>query len=538
MRERPSFSLIVPVFNEKDRFSERAAELAEFIRGFPVGSELLVVDDGSSDGTAEVVEGFLAGELELRAKLLRRPHQGKGAAVRAGLLAATGEYAGYCDVDLSTPLGQVEVILAAACRAPVLAIGSRGVAAARLRKRQSRLRERLGRGYNRLVQLTLAPGVADTQCGAKVAATAVWGRILAWSREPHLAWDVEVIAIARRLGIGVQEIGVEWANDERSRIRLGRDGAAMVAAIPRILRTVRRVQPDSATAITTASATATPAAGPGSGVGAVGSEGVSDDRRVAGGGGVFDRRQAATLTESDSRHWWFRSKAAFVSAAIGRYVPEAHRNGYLADVGAGAGGVTVLLGWPPRRLLAIDGSESLVRSAGERHAVLAAVGLGERLPLREGSVQIVTLLDVIEHLPQQDQTLREAWRVLRPGGWLVVTVPAHDWLWSGADELLGHVRRYTRPLLRAHLVQAGFRPLFVSHVFSWLVVPVWLQRRLASGGERQLGLDRTSWLLERLALVLTRLELGVVGRLPLPLGTSILCVAVKDGRPPPTAANR
>jgi dolichyl-phosphate beta-glucosyltransferase len=498
VREWPTFALVIPVYNEEDRFAERAGELADFIRGFPIGSELLVVDDGSTDHTAEVVEAFLAGEPDLRAKLLCRPHEGKGSAVRAGLEAATAEYAGFCDVDLSTPPDQLELLLEAAGAGPVLAIGSRQSAASRLLQRQSRVREWLGKSYNRLVQLTLTPGIADTQCGAKVAATALWARILPWSRENHLAWDVEIVAIARRLGIEVQEIAVQWTNDERSRVRLGRDGAAMVAAIPRIRRTVGAVRPDQA---------------------------------MSWQEGVFDDRQAAELTESDTRHWWFRSKSAFVAAAIRHHVPEGHRDGYLVDVGAGAGGVTALLGWSPRRLVAIDGSEVLVHSAAQRHALLAAVGLGDRLPLRKGSVSIVTLLDVIEHLPQQDRTLREVLRILRPDGHLVVTVPAHRWLWSDADELLGHVRRYTRSQLRAHLAEVGFRPVYLSHVFGWLVLPVWLRRRLTTTREAQLGLDLQSPLLDGLALVLTRLESAVSRVLPLPFGTSIVCVAVKDGGP-------
>jgi dolichyl-phosphate beta-glucosyltransferase len=500
VQNRPSFSLIVPVYNEEERFAERAQELAEFIRGFPMGSELLIVDDGSTDRTAEVVEAFLADAPDLRGRLLRRPHEGKGSTVRAGLKAASAEYAGFCDVDLSTPLDQLELVLEAACAGSMLAIGSRQAAASRLLKRQNPVREWLGKTYNGLVQLTLAPDIADTQCGAKVAPTSLWARILPWSREPQLAWDVEIVAIARRLGIEVREVAVVWSNDDRSRVRLGRDGLAMIAAVPRILRTVRTLRPE-------------PAQG-----------------APAGRGGIFDDRQAAMLSECDTRHWWFRSKGRFVAAAIQRHVPADRRDGYLVDVGAGAGGVTVLLGWPHRRLLAVDGSESLAASAHKRHSVLAAVGAGERLPIRQGSVAIVTLLDVVEHLRQPDQTLRETWRVLRPNGHLVVTVPAHGWLWSGADELLGHVRRYTRPALRRQLAAAGFRPVSMSHIFSWLVVPLLLQRRLATG-EEQLGLDRRSPLLDRVALLLTRLELMVVRHLSLPLGTSIICVAVKQDNP-------
>jgi dolichyl-phosphate beta-glucosyltransferase len=521
--QRPSLSLVVPVYNEEDRFAERARELANFVRGFPVGSELLVVDDGSTDHTAEVVEAFLAGEPDLRAKLLRRPHRGKGSAVRAGLEAATAEYAGFCDVDLSTPPDQLELILEAACAGPVLAIGSRQAAASRLLKRQNPVREWLGKSYNRLVQFTLTPGIADTQCGAKLAETALWARILRWSRENHLAWDVEIVAIARCLGIEVRETAVEWTNDKRSRVRLWRDGARMVAAVPRMLRTVRTIPPGRAPPHR-AAAVGWAAIAP---LASVPSRG-----EASGGDGVFDDRQAATLSGSDERHWWFRCKSAFVSAAIRRHVPERHRGGYLVDIGAGAGGVSALLGWSPRHLVAIDGSESLIHTAMERHRLLAAVGLGGRLPLREQSVAVVTLLDVIEHLPDQGHILREASRVLRPDGYLVVTVPAHRWLWSDADELLGHVRRYTRSLLRAHLAEAGFRPVHLSHVFGWLVGPVWLRRRLSTaGGEVQLGLDVQAPPLDRLTMMLTQLESAVTRVLPLPLGTSIICVAVKAGDP-------
>src|SRR5262245_32755603 len=204
MHRPPSLSLVVPVFNEQERFAEHARELAGFVRRHPLGSELLVVDDGSTDRTVEVVETFLAGEPDLRAKLLRRPHQGKGATVRAGLETAGAEYAGFCDVDLSTPLAELERILAAACMGPVLAIGSRDAPASELARPQHPVREWLGKTYNRAVQLTLTPGVLDTQCGAKVAATALWERILPYSREPHLAWDVAIVALARRLGIAMR----------------------------------------------------------------------------------------------------------------------------------------------------------------------------------------------------------------------------------------------------------------------------------------------------------------------------------------------
>ena len=181
---------------------------------------------------------------------------------------------------------------------------------------------------------------------------------------------------------------------------------------------------------------------------------------------MFDDAQASTLVESDTSHWWFRSKGSFVAGAL-RHT-SIDRDGFLIDVGAGAGGVTTFLGWRPDRLVALDGAEQLVRIGQQRHAHLGLVALGERIPLRNGGAAVITLLDVIEHLDDPVATLREAARVLSDEGVLVVTVPAHEFLWSGADELLGHVRRYNRKMLRGQLSEAGFVIERSTHIFSWL----------------------------------------------------------------------
>jgi dolichyl-phosphate beta-glucosyltransferase len=490
-----SLTLVVPLFNEEERVSERGPELAAFVARLAPGSELVFVDDGSTDATVEAVEKVLSAWPDLRGRLLRRPHEGKGGAVMEGLRDARADYAGFCDVDLSTGLEQLEQLLEAATMTRVLAIGSRDVVGSRLIRRQSAVREILGRGYNRAVQLTLAPGISDTQCGAKIASTKVWRELIPHCREKGFAWDVELIAVARRRGIVVREIGVEWRHDDRSRVRVARDGAAMLLALARIWRNARHV----------------PVAGP------------SAPTSVS----VFNDAQASTLIESDTDHWWFRSKAALVASALRRHAAHcADRR--LVDVGAGAGGTTTLLGLPPRQLISIDGSEVLCRQARRRHALLTAVAMAEAIPLRDGAAGMVTLLDVIEHLDRPEDVLREVRRVLASDGRLVVNVPAHSWLWSSADVYLGHRRRYTRRLLRQQLQDSGFRIVWLSHVFSWLVLPVWLARRLQSDAQRQLGLDRAGALIDAAALVLTRLERTLVRWCPLPLGTSILCVAAKE----------
>jgi SAM-dependent methyltransferase len=486
------FGLVVPLFNEQHRFEEFGQQLVDFIARHPSGSELLFVDDGSTDATPQLVEELIAKNRECAVRLLRRRHDGKGAAVAGGLAALHTRIRGFCDLDLSTPLDQLERVVDVAARANVLAAGSRDLASSRLIRPEGRVREALGRLYNRLLQATITPGVVDTQCGAKVAAAEIWDAILPHCIERGYAWDAETIAVARALDIAVQEVPIDWRHDERSKVRVARDGAAMVLATRRIWRNVRDV---------------------------------AATRRRGGAAEVFDEANAELLMRADTDHWWFRSKAALVSTAMRRAGRSFGPTGWLVDTGAGSGGVTAMLGWDPSRLAVLDGNEMLVGRAVVRHGLIGVRGGVDELPLADESVDVVCFLDVLEHLERPGLALREAARVLVPGGRVIVNVPAHEWLWSEADEALGHVRRYSRPVLREQLADTGFRPLMLTHVFSWLVAPVLLKRRLSTGEGPELGLDQSSAVIDRAAMVLTWVERALLGRVALPLGTSILCVA-------------
>jgi dolichyl-phosphate beta-glucosyltransferase len=477
-----AYTLVVPLYNEERRFEPNAPALARAIETAADGSELVFVDDGSEDGTAQRVERFIEGCDGVNVRLLRRPHRGKGAAIQAGLEEARAGYAAFCDVDLATPLSDVARLVAESARIGGVAIGSRDMETSNIVRHESPAREALGKAYNRVVQAVLVPGVVDTQCGAKAAPTDVWRRILSHCGESGFAWDVEVLAVALAVGIPVEELPVQWAHDPDSRVHVMRDGARMLVALPRIRRRSRAAA------------------------------------RAAGSGGVFAGASAETLATSDSEHWWFRSKAEFVSEAL----PE--RSGLLVDVGAGSGGVTAKLLWPGAHKLAIDGSPELVGVARER-GLRGDVADAAAVPLSDGAAKAVCLLDVIEHLDDPAPALAEARRLLAPNGRLVVTVPAHGFLWSSADVALGHARRYNRRMLREQVEAAGFEVERLTHVFSWLLAPVFLKRRLGRDKEPQLGLDVSSPLIDRVAGLLTRLERAAVRRISLPFGTSVMCVA-------------
>ena len=237
-----SVSLVVPVFNEEERLAETGPLLRAFVHALGGNSELIIADDGSGDRTLEVANRLAAARGPGLVRILPLPHRGKGAAVRAGLMKARSAVGAFCDVDLSTPLSDLERLVRLAPTGPVIAAASRDVVTTTMVRPESRQRELLGKLYNRFVRLALVPGIRDTQCGAKAATMPVWRAVLAHTRETGFAWDVEALAVARRLGFAVWEVGVAWAHDDRSRVRPLRDGAAMVRAVPRIWGSVHRIE--------------------------------------------------------------------------------------------------------------------------------------------------------------------------------------------------------------------------------------------------------------------------------------------------------
>jgi dolichyl-phosphate beta-glucosyltransferase len=220
----PRLSVVIPAFNEARRLPATLARVREHLvaRGRPY--EILVVDDGSSDGTAEVARS--AGE-DVRV-LRHEPNRGKGYAVRRGMGAATGARRLMTDADLSTPIEELARLEAEIDRGFDVAIGSRAVAGARIEVRQPAYREAMGRVFNRLVQLLLLPGLADTQCGFKLftarAAEAAFGAC----RLDGFSFDVEALYVARRRGLRVAEVPVVWRNDAATRVSLGGGGAAFL----------------------------------------------------------------------------------------------------------------------------------------------------------------------------------------------------------------------------------------------------------------------------------------------------------------------
>jgi dolichyl-phosphate beta-glucosyltransferase len=216
---RPDLSIVIPAFNEEKRLPASLESLAAFLsqRPMPLSAEIVVVDDGSSDRTAVRAEES-GRRLGLRLRVVRLPkNRGKGAAVRAGALAADGASILVSDADFSTPMPEWERLAAAG--APV-AIGSRAVDETLVKERQPFFRVLAGKLFNRVVRIVAVPGIRDTQCGFKLfsreAAQAVFSR----AGVDRFAWDVEALLLARKLGFPIAEVPVLWFNSADSRVTL------------------------------------------------------------------------------------------------------------------------------------------------------------------------------------------------------------------------------------------------------------------------------------------------------------------------------
>lgn len=235
-----SVSVIIPAFNEEQRLPITLGETLDYFTGRGEPFEILVVDDGSRDGTPGLVERFAQTHphpacLGVRC-LSYGANRGKGYAVRYGMLRAQGDLRLFCDADLATPVEEYEIILAQMRRqeAPI-GIGSRPLRESNLMVHQPWYREMLGRGFNKIVQALAVPGISDTQCGFKIFTAQAAQDVFSRCRLDGFAFDCEALYIAWRLGYKIAEVPIRWSHKAGSKVNMLRDGPRML----RDLSTIR-----------------------------------------------------------------------------------------------------------------------------------------------------------------------------------------------------------------------------------------------------------------------------------------------------------
>ena len=226
----PFLSIVIPAYNEAERLPATLDQLAGFLRGEEYAAEIVVVDDGSDDGTPTVV-GQTAGGTPLR--LIVAPHRGKGAAVRRGMLAASGDVRLMCDADLSMPPHELPKLLAALAAGADVALATREGAGAR-RIGEPYLRHLMGRVFNTLVRLLAVPGLQDTQCGFKAFTAASAELLFAPATIDGFGFDVGVLYLARKRGLRLAEVPIAWYYQPSSRVSPLRDTIRMVRDLLRV----------------------------------------------------------------------------------------------------------------------------------------------------------------------------------------------------------------------------------------------------------------------------------------------------------------
>jgi glycosyltransferase involved in cell wall biosynthesis len=230
VKQALKYSIIIPAYNESGRIPATLESVVSHVRLRGWDAEVLVVNDGSSDNTAAVVLAFAATHPEVR--LIHNPgNRGKGYSVRNGILQAVGDVVMFTDSDLSAPIEEADRLFAAIAQGADIAIGSRWLESGRQTHRQPLYRQFFGRCFNAVTKAVMGLRFADTQCGFKAFTRAAAQTVFSLQTIERWGFDPEILFIAVKNCLRVEEVAVSWAHDERSRMSYLKDGLQMLKEI-------------------------------------------------------------------------------------------------------------------------------------------------------------------------------------------------------------------------------------------------------------------------------------------------------------------
>ena len=226
-------SVVVPCFNEEQRLPRTIERIETYLDGKRLDYELILVDDGSADGTRQVMEAAAREHVSVRIEAL--PHnRGKGRALAVGVEAARGDEILLTDADLSTPIEELDKLQAALDGGAGVAIASRGLRGSRVEVSQPVYRVLMGKAFNLIVQAVLLPGIWDTQCGFKLFRADVAKNVFAGLSTDGFGYDPEVLYRARRQGVKIAEVPVVWRNSAETKVSPLRSSLDMFRHVIRV----------------------------------------------------------------------------------------------------------------------------------------------------------------------------------------------------------------------------------------------------------------------------------------------------------------
>jgi len=227
-------SIVIPAYNEERRIGRTLSRVIDYVNRNSIDAEIIVVDDGSTDGTAKLVEDISA--KDRRVKIIQNgKNRGKGFSVRNGVRHSSGDYILFTDADNSTPIQEVRKLLSCLEEEGYdIAIGSRALERSKVRIRQPWFRMTMGKTFNLLVRLFLYGDFMDTQCGFKCFTKEAALDIFRLQMFDGFSFDIEVLAIAKLKGYRIKEVPVVWVNSLQSRVNPVKDAFRMLCDIFRL----------------------------------------------------------------------------------------------------------------------------------------------------------------------------------------------------------------------------------------------------------------------------------------------------------------
>ncbi|MCX7909561.1 MAG: glycosyltransferase family 2 protein [Ignavibacteria bacterium] len=223
-------SLVIPVYNEEDRIVSTLEKVWNYLDTHNYHFEIVVVDDGSKDNTLEKLQQF-----KNQVKVISYyPNRGKGAAVRTGMLSSKGKFRIFSDADLSTPIYEIEKLLEKLKGGADICIGSRALDPLLIKEHQPFYREFMGKMFNKFVQLIVFKGIEDTQCGFKGFTDKAAELVFSKSKIDGFSFDVEILFLAKKAGLRIEQVAVEWYNDKRTKVHPIKDSVNMFIELLKI----------------------------------------------------------------------------------------------------------------------------------------------------------------------------------------------------------------------------------------------------------------------------------------------------------------
>jgi dolichyl-phosphate beta-glucosyltransferase len=226
-------SIVIPCYNEEQRLPRTIEQIHRYLDGKNASYELVLVDDGSADGTRLIMDAAAERHSAVRIEALPR-NRGKGRALAVGVQAASGDEILLTDADLSTPIEELDKLQAALNNGAGVAIGSRALRASRVEISQPIYRVLMGKAFNLIVQAVLLPGIWDTQCGFKLFRADVAHKVFAGLTTDGFGYDPEVLFRARRQGVKIAEVPVVWRNSAPTTVSPIRSSLDMLKHVLRV----------------------------------------------------------------------------------------------------------------------------------------------------------------------------------------------------------------------------------------------------------------------------------------------------------------